>query len=520
MTTKLVRVELAKGRALAGEKLVLGLFAGEEPDTARLGAEGARAAAALIAALDLAGEHERVAETQLGRSGRTLTILGLGKRADFTVERARAFVERAVEAARRAHATSLGFVVPEHPQFAGEAAAERLGRSLALASYRFDAFLPKAEGKRLAAVTVAAPAAWRRIYDAGLALGAAVAAGVALARDLGNTPPNVASPEWLVRQARACARRWGADIRVLGVPELERRGMGGLLAVGGGSANPPRLVRLELGMRKQRKGRAARGERSARSPIIALVGKGITFDTGGISIKPPAQMDEMKWDKMGACAVLGILEAASRLDLPVRLRAYLPLAENMPDGAAYRPGDIVRCANGKTVEITNTDAEGRMVLADALAWAASEAPDALVEYSTLTGACVVALGQTGAGLFTPSDPLSEELLAAAGEAGERLWRLPLWPEFLEEMRGRHSDLRNSAGRWGGASSAAAFLSQFVEPVADWAHLDIAGPAYVGGDGKQRGATGYGVALTVRWLRGRAAAPVPSGSALVRKRPRR
>ncbi len=515
MTTKLVRVELAKGRTLSGEKLVLGLFAGEEPEAGRLGAEGARAAAALIAALGLSGEHERVAETQLGRSGRTLTICGLGKRADFTVERARAFVERAVEAARRAHATSLGFVVPEHAQFAGEAAAERLARSFTLAAYRFDAFLPKATGKRLAAVTIAAPAAWRRVYDAGLVLGSAVAAGVALARDLGNTPPNVASPEWLVRQVRAHARRWGAEIRVLGVPELERRGMGGLLAVGGGSANPPRLVRIELGKRAGRKGSAGSGE---RSPVIALVGKGITFDTGGISIKPPAQMDEMKWDKMGACAVLGILEAASRLALPVRLRAYLPLAENMPDGAAYRPGDIVRCANGKTVEITNTDAEGRMVLADALSWAASEAPDALVEYSTLTGACVVALGQTGAGLFTPSDPLSAELLAAAGDAGERLWRLPLWPEFLEEMRGRHSDLRNSAGRWGGASSAAAFLSQFVEPVADWAHLDIAGPAYVGGDGRQRGATGYGVALTVRWLRSRAA--VRAARAPVRRRPRR
>jgi leucyl aminopeptidase len=223
----------------------------------------------------------------------------------------------------------------------------------------------------------------------------------------------------------------------------------------------------------------------------------------------------MKWDKMGACAVLGILEAVHRLDLPVRLRAYLPLAENMPDGAAYRPGDIIRMGNGKTVEITNTDAEGRMVLADALAWAASETPDALVEYSTLTGACVVALGQTGAGLFSPSDVLAAGLLAAAGDAGERLWRLPLWPEFLEEMRGTHSDLRNSAGRWGSASSAAAFLSQFVGELVDWAHLDIAGPAYVGGDSKQRGATGYAIALTVNWLRARSsagrsvAAPAPA-----------
>ena len=524
MTRKLVEVELAAGRGLAGDKVVLGLFAEEEAELGRLGAEGARAASALIAALRLRGEHERVAETPFGKGGRTLTLIGLGKRAELTAERAQAFVERAIAAARSAHATSLGLVVPEHAQFAGEAAAERLARRLALADYRFAEYLPKAKAKSLATVTVAAPAAWRRVYDAGLALGAAVAGGVALARDLGNTPPNLASPEWMARQARSLAQRWRAEIRVLGVPELKRRGMGGLLAVGGGSANPPRLVRIELGKRKELKGRTASSE---RSPIIALVGKGITFDTGGISIKPSAQMDEMKWDKMGACAVLGILEAASRLDLPVRLRAYLPLAENMPDGSAYRPGDIVRMGNGKTVEITNTDAEGRMVLADALAWAASEAPDALVEYSTLTGACVVALGQTGAGLFTPSDGLSQGLLAAAGDAGERLWRLPLWPEFLEEMRGRHSDLRNSAGRWGGASAAAAFLSQFVGDVVDWAHLDIAGPAYVGGDGKQRGATGYGVALTVQWLRSRATAAsrraparrAPARRAPVGKRPR-
>jgi leucyl aminopeptidase len=172
----------------------------------------------------------------------------------------------------------------------------------------------------------------------------------------------------------------------------------------------------------------------------------------------------------------------------------------MPGGRAYRPGDIVRISNGKTVEILNTDAEGRMILADALAWAASEKPDALVEYSTLTGACVVALGPTGAGLFTPDDALAGDLLAAAERAGERLWRLPLWPEFLEEMRGVHADLKNSGGRWGGASTAAAFLSQFVAPVERWAHVDLAGPAYVGEGREKRGSTGYGVGFTVDWLR--------------------
>ncbi len=511
MNRKLVEVQLATGRAVAGDKIVLGIFADSdsdtEPELARLGAAGARTARALIEGLRFRGERDRILETPLSSRGRTLTLVGLGKRAELTAERASAFVDRAIAAAHHAQAASLGLIVPEHAEFAGEAAAERIARRLALADYRFDAYLAKPAGPRLKSATVAAPAAGRRAYASGLALGSAIAAGVALARDLGNTPPNQASPEWMARQARAQARRWGATIRILGVPELRRRGMGGLLAVGAGSANPPRLVRIDLG------GTTRRGDRSERAPlapIIALVGKGITFDTGGISIKPSAQMDEMKWDKMGACAVLGILEAVHRLDLPVRLRAYLPLAENMPDGAAYRPGDIVRMGNGKTVEITNTDAEGRMVLADALAWAASETPDALVEYSTLTGACVVALGQTGAGLFSPSDELSAGLLEAAGAAGERLWRLPLWPEFLDEMRGTHSDLKNSAGRWGGASAAAAFLSQFVGEVGEWAHLDIAGPAYVGGHGRKRGATGYAVALTVNWLRARAAAIAAPG----------
>ena len=511
MANRRLEVQMAKGRAVPGDKLVCGVFSDADPGFSRLGAEAARTAKSLAAALCFTGEDDRAAEMPLGGRGRSLTLLGLGRRADFTAERAVAFVDRAIEAAKSARAATLGLVVPEHPAFFGEAAAERLARRLALADYRFGAYLPKPTGTPLKAATVAVPAepggSWRRAYGAGFARGIAIAEGVALARDLGNTPPNEASPEWMVRQARALARRWGATIQVLAEPELKRRGMGGILAVGGGSRQPPRLVRIDLGGGR---GRAA-------APVVALVGKGITFDTGGISIKPAAQMDEMKWDKMGACAVLGILEAVHRLDLPVRLRAYLPLAENMPDGAAYRPGDIVRMSNGKTVEITNTDAEGRMVLADALAWAASDRPEAIVEYSTLTGACVVALGQTGAGLFSPSDDLASGLLAAAGEAGERLWRLPLWPEFLDEMRGSHSDLRNSAGRWGGASSAAAFLSQFVGEVEEWAHLDIAGPAYVGGDSKRRGATGYAVALTVNWLQSRSAA---GRAAPARRRQRR
>jgi len=473
-------------RRLVGvDHLVVGLFAGESEPAAALDTRARAAVARLLARGRFSGEESAQRDGELaGRAG--LTLLGLGRRADFDPRRLRRWIERAVGVARATGAKRLAVALPDHAVAGGEAGGLRSARDAVLATYRFDAYRSEAKRPPLRGlVLVPPPGAAAAAFRRGADVGVAIAAGAAWARDLANTPPNVATPAWMAARARDGARRWKAKIQILAPGEMKRRGMGGILAVGGGSRNPPRLVRLEVG----------RGPRT-----IGLVGKGVTFDTGGISIKPSAQMDEMKWDKCGACAVLGVLEAVSRLNLPLRVRAYLPLAENMPDGAAYRPGDIVTISNGKTVEILNTDAEGRMILADALAWAAAEKPDALVEYSTLTGACVVALGPTGAGLFTPDDALAGELLAAAGDTGERLWRLPLWEEFLDEMRAAHADLRNSGGRWGGASTAASFLSQFVGDCERWAHLDVAGPAYVGEGKERRGATGYGVALTVEWLR--------------------
>jgi leucyl aminopeptidase len=289
----------------------------------------------------------------------------------------------------------------------------------------------------------------------------------------------------MAEQAMEMGQEFGMGIEVLGPDDLLREGMGGLLAVGGGSSNSPRMVRLEWG---------EEGE------SVALVGKGVTFDTGGISIKPSRGMEEMKYDKCGACNVLGIARAVADLELPVRLQAYLPLVENMPGGRSYRPADIIRCYNGKSVEVLDTDAEGRLILADALAWAAQSRPDTLIELSTLTGATVVALGSQGAALYTPHAELSAELLAAAERSGDRLWRMPLWDEFREEMKGVHGDLRNIGGRWGGANTAAAFLSSFVGRVQRWAHIDIAGTAYEASrESKSSGATGYGVPLVVDWL---------------------
>jgi leucyl aminopeptidase len=360
-------------------------------------------------------------------------------------------------------------------------------RGLALSVYRYDRWQSDGDrGNRLESVAVVPPSGEEAAYRESLARSQPVAEAVALTRTLANGPANVATPAWMEERARELAQGRGLKITVLQTDELEKRGMGGLLAVGAGSAVPPRLVRIDVG---------------EEGPVVALVGKGVTFDTGGISIKPAADMDEMKYDKGGACAVLGVAQAVADLRLPVRLRVYVPLAENMLGSRAYRPSDIVRCYNGKTVEITNTDCEGRMILADALAWAAEEGPETILEFSTLTGACIVALGFHAGGLFTPDDGLASELAAAATAAGERLWRLPLYPEFLEEMKGTHADLKNCASRWGGASTAAAFLSQFVGETRRWAHMDIAGVANVKSDHTPcPGATGFGVALTVDWLR--------------------
>jgi leucyl aminopeptidase len=484
----IVDVSLALPDAVEADLLLVGCLEGEVPDAACLPTAAAAAAARLAARPGWSGRDGQLAETELaGGPVSRLVLRGMGKREQLHVRRLERWLRAAAEHASLQGVRRLAVALPSHPLTLGPAATGRLARQLATARYRFDRFREKPkEGESLVAVTLLVPAV-DEAQAREVAVAVEVARGMELTRDLGNTPPNVASPEWIAERAEAMAAELGLEVEVLTSEDLERKGMGGMLAVGGGSRNPPRLVRLTW--------------HGAESPRVALVGKGVTFDTGGISIKPAQDMDEMKWDKMGACTVLGLLQTVARLRLPLELSVYTPLAENMPDGASYRPGDILRCYNGKTVEVLNTDAEGRIILADAIAWAAESSPNYLLEYSTLTGACVVALGTSGGGLYSPSDGLSGGLLAAAQEAGERLWRMPLWPEFREAIEGTHADLKNVAGRWGGANTAAAFLSHFVGDVEQWAHLDIAGPAYVGekGDGP-RGATGYGIALTVGWLR--------------------
>jgi len=325
--------------------------------------------------------------------------------------------------------------------------------------------------------------------------GRVLAAATARARDLAVTPSNVKDPAWMLERAREVAAAEGLDIDVWDTARLAADGFGALLAVGNASASPPYLVRLD---------HRGSGEAGAQPPVV-LVGKGITFDTGGLSIKPREAMVPMKTDMSGAAAVLVAMEACARLGVSRRVVGLLPLAENALGGAAYRPGDVVRQYGGRTTEVTNTDAEGRMVLADALAYAATLDPEMIVDVATLTGAATVGLGRRHAALFATDEPLASSLEAAAERSGERVWRMPIVEDYRATLESQVADVRHIAadGRvGGGAIVAALFLREFTAGV-PWAHLDIAGPARSDGAEHEvpKGATGFGARLLLRWLEG-------------------
>jgi leucyl aminopeptidase len=336
-------VRIATPRQLTSELVIIGCFKGRAPDTGRLPSGLTNAAARAVERSGWKGREKQIARGQTRtKESSQIAVYGLGGAADFGSKELRSWSARAIKAATEEGYRDLLLVLPDHPAVKGRAAL-RLLVDLDLSGYRFDRFQSKTPKSKLRTIRVLPPAGEDKSYREMLKVADTVASAVTFGRDLANTPPNEANPEWMANEARQLASSRSMKIKVLGPKELARMGMGGILAVGGGSASPPRLVRLEWGKGPQ---------------TISFVGKGVTFDTGGISIKPAGGMDEMKYDKSGACTVLGIAQAAADLDLPFRFRAYLPLAENMPDGLSYRPGDIVRCYNGKTVEVLNTDAEG------------------------------------------------------------------------------------------------------------------------------------------------------------------
>jgi leucyl aminopeptidase len=358
--------------------------------------------------------------------------------------------------------------------------------------YRFDQLKTqkKPPAPALAAVTLAIlGAAVSPAARAALAEAAATSDGVALARTLGNLPPNICTPSYLADEAKKLAREFKLGLEVLERRDMERLGMGALLSVTRGSQQPPKLIVL----------RYAGGAKKA--PPLVLVGKGITFDTGGISLKPAGDMDEMKYDMSGAGSVFGALRALAGMKAPVNVVGVIPTCENMPGGAASRPGDIVTTMSGQTVEILNTDAEGRLILCDALSYAERLKPDAVVDIATLTGACVIALGHVASGLFANDATLSDELVAAGDDAWDRVWPMPLWDDYQEQLRSNFADMANIGGRPAGSVTAACYLSRFTKKLR-WAHLDVAGTAWK--SGRDKGSTGRPVPLLVRFALQRAA----------------
>jgi leucyl aminopeptidase len=344
----------------------------------------------------------------------------------------------------------------------------------------------KPKAPRLSSVNVAvADARALKAAAAGLRIGAAVGSGLALSRDLANLPPNVCTPIYLATRAQGLAKDFSSiKTKVFDLSGIKALKMGAFLAVTQGSGQPPRLIVCEY-----------RGGKKDAAPVC-LVGKGITFDSGGISLKDPPGMDEMKFDMSGAATVLGTMRAIAELKLPVNLVVIIATCENMPGGRAVKPSDIVTTMSGQTVEILNTDAEGRLILCDAITYSRRFKPAAVVDVATLTGACIIALGNHVSGLMSNDEALAEELQSAGLRADDRVWRLPIGEEYIDQLKSNFADIANVGGREGGACTAASFLSKFAKDL-QWAHLDVAGTAWLGG--AQKGSTGRPVPLLVDFL---------------------
>ena len=364
--------------------------------------------------------------------------------------------------------------------------AKHMVEAMGNTAYRFDKMKSSAEKPTSMGITlnVSTQAQLKKARH-GVKLGKAVHIGVNLAKDLSNLPGNVCTPTYLAQQARNLQRKYPIKTRVLNQAQMEKLGMGSLLSVAKGSRQPPKLIIMEY-----------RG-RPAKFPPIALVGKGLTFDAGGISLKPAAKMDEMKFDMCGGASVFGAMAAAAELKLPLNIVGLVPSSENLPDGNANKPGDIVTSMSGKTIEVLNTDAEGRLILCDALTYLARFKPAAVIDVATLTGACVVALGHHASGLMANDQELANELVQAGEKSLDRAWQLPIWKEYQSQLDSNFADVANIGGPSAGAITAACFLARFTKSYA-WAHLDIAGTAWRSG-GKDKGATGRVVPLLSQFL---------------------
>lgn len=436
-----------------------------------------------------------------GIASERVLLVGLGKHNGLNTKRFQDTVRAAVRAVQSTAAKDATLHLTDWPvQNKNEAAqhddAWRITQAALIASevdYRFDRLKSKPEksgralGKIHFGMDDGKSAAALKIT---LAQSAAMAQGVKLAKDLGNLPGNICTPTYLADQAKALAKTHKLKVTILEEKDMHKLGMHSLLSVTRGSRQPAKLITLEY-----------RGGDKKHKPVV-LVGKGITFDSGGISLKPGADMDEMKYDMCGAASVLGTMQAIAEMGLKLNVVGVIPSCENMPDGAASKPGDIVKSMSGQTIEILNTDAEGRLILCDALTYAAKFEPETVVDIATLTGACVIALGHVASGLFSNQDKLARELLDAGNTIHDRAWHMPLWDDYQQQLDSNFADMQNIGGRAGGSITAACFLSRFTKDYR-WAHLDIAGTAWK--SGKEKGATGRPVPLLTQFLIHRAQA---------------
>ncbi|MBI5647044.1 MAG: leucyl aminopeptidase [Ignavibacteriae bacterium] len=444
----------------------------------------------------------------LGKAGESISfvsgglrfvLVGLGTKDALHAEALRRAAGRGVRDAMRFVSTSVAVhcptedIVKKHVHISFEAMVQAVVEGTLLGAYKFDKYLSKQPDEKKTPIKeckfVTADEGFQGRLKVGIDVAATVCDGVELARNLTNAPPNEVSAETLAKEATAIAKKHTFKAVVLGRKEIEQHKMSGLLAVNQGSKKEPRFIIMEY------------NETKRRLPLYVLVGKGVTFDSGGLSIKPAAAMEEMKMDMAGAAAVLGTMQVIAKLKLPVRVVALIPATDNMSGGGALCPGDIIRYSNGTSVEVLNTDAEGRLILADALIYAQRYKPAGIIDLATLTGACVVALASYATGMMGTGDELKDQLRTAGDQTSERVWELPLYDEYSSMLKSNVADLKNIGGRWGGAITAAAFLKAFTGDV-PWVHLDIAGTAILdeASDYAPKGGSGVGVRLLTEFFR--------------------
>jgi leucyl aminopeptidase len=441
---------------------------------------------------DFIGEKDQQLTIYSVGNHRIVLLIGIGERSQLTNERVRRAAAVGVKSSQLSKAVSVTFATLDSTveQLSDYEVVHSVVEGAMLGAYKFDKYLtldnrkPKVELLNIALTSVSAAIGRKAARDAQL-----VCDAVYLARDLSNAPPNEIYPQALAETAAKVARKYGIRAKIFDERQIRNMKMGGLLAVNSGSDKPPRFITLEY-----------RGNPKNKD-WYAIVGKGITFDSGGISIKPASGMSEMKMDMAGAAAVIGTMQSIASLKIPVNVVGIAPATENLPSGSAYKPGDIITTMSGITIEVDNTDAEGRIILSDALYYAQRYKPKAIIDLATLTGACVVALGQHATGMFGTGEDIMAQLKEAGEKTYERVWQLPIYEEYEKQIRSDVADVKNVGGRWAGAITAALFLKKFVGNY-PWVHLDIAGTAMLeeATDYAPKGGSGIGVRLLTQFFK--------------------